>query len=114
MSNTYKERQPGLFVSGIQGGVSGTNMTQILSGTVNIVCAGANASSVSACTATIANASEGDRIFLTAASLPQGFVLKSASMTAASTVTASFSNFTTANITSSALCTFHYLAITTA
>ena len=112
MSNKYKERQPSLFASGIQAGTDGTSMTQILTGTVDIVVAGANASSVSACAATIANASEGDQVFLTPASMQGGFVFLSASMTAANTVTASFLNATTANITSSALSTFHYLVIT--
>ena len=111
MSNKYKERQPSLFVSGFQPGANGTNMTQIKAGTVDIVCAGATASDTSVCAATISNTAEGDQVFLTPASLQQGFVFLSASMTAASTVTASFLNATTADITSSGLSTFHYLVI---
>lgn len=92
-------------------GANGTSIGQLLSGSVTITCASATASNTGSNAAIVANLPAGAKLFVTPGSMPQGFVLVSASATAASTITASFLNATTANISTSALVTLQYLAI---
>lgn len=111
-------RQPILAWNGLvaaSGGVttgSGNSLiSNILFGTVTITCPSATASNTGSNAATIAGLASGAKVFVTCGSIPQGFVLVSASATAANTLTGSFLNATTANISSSALVTLQYLAI---
>ena len=111
MSNVNKERQPFLAMSGITAGSAGNSLTDIIFGSVTITCPSAAASTAQANTATATGVQAGAKLFVTAASVPQGFVLVSASVTAVNTISASFLNSTTANIATSALVTLQYLAV---
>lgn len=112
------QRQPLLVWNGLvaaSGGVttgSGNSLiSNILFGSVTITCPSAAASATGSRTATITGLAEGAKVFVTCGSIPQGFALVSASATAANTLTGSFLNVTTANISTSALVTLQYLAI---
>lgn len=96
---------------GFTAGSANSLISNILFGTVTITCASATASATGSNAATITGLASGAKVFVTPGSMPQGFVLVSASATAANTITASFLNSTTANISTSALVTLQYLAI---
>lgn len=112
------QRQPLLAWNGIiaaSGGVTAGSanslISNILFGSVTITCPSATASNTGSNAATITGLAAGAKVFVTCGSIPQGFALVSASATAANTLTGSFLNVTTANISSSALVTLQYLAI---
>lgn len=105
-------RRPLLVKSNIQVGTNGTTASLMQWGTVDITCPSADASSIGVRTASISNLAGGADLFLTPGSVPQGFVLASACANAnGGEFSASFLNVTTADISTSAIVTLQYLAI---
>jgi len=105
-------RPPILIKSGFIVGADGDLLTELQSGSVNITCPSAAASSTGVRTASITSLAGAAKLFVTAGSLPQGFVLVSACADAnGGEFSASFLNVTTADIASSAVATLNYLAI---
>ena len=105
------ERSSILFATNLTAGSIGNAVSNIMFGTATITCPSAAASAVGSRTVTISNAPADAKVFVTAGSLQQGFALVSASIQSACTLSASFLNVTTANISTSALTTLHYLIV---
>lgn len=105
-------RQPVIHKGGFIVGADGSTVAETMFGTVNITCPSAAASDNGARTASITNLDGSAKLFFTAGSLPQGFVLQSACVNAnGGEFSASFANVTTADISSSAIVTLQYFAI---
>ena len=106
-------RQTILAKGGLDIGAQGSTVSEMLFGTVDITCPSADASAIGVRTASIANLDAGAQIFFTAASLPVAFALVSACVEDVSggEFSASFLNVSTADISTSAIATLQYMAI---
>jgi hypothetical protein len=105
-------RQRELQRGGISVGAQGSSQAEVLFGTVNITCPSAAASDTGVRTASVSNLDGTAKMFFTAGSLPAGFALVAAcANSGGGEFSASFANVTTADISSSAIATLQYLAI---
>jgi len=111
---SFKVRRKILGTGGMQIGKTGDYVSKLMFGTVDIICPSAAASSVAESTATISGLDADAKIMAMVLSpSDQGtMVLTAASVTGEDTITASFLNPTSGNITASATFTLGYMAWT--
>jgi len=107
-----KERRKTLAQGGLQVGRDGDYVSELLFGTVDVICPSAAASSVVTNSATISGLdADAELIAMVLSPSDQGqMVLTGASVTAANTITASFLNPTGGDISTSATFTLGYIA----